>query len=69
MLYAMFGNSINGVVNTIESLNVRKLLNGDNVNWCEFQLATGEISPRFVSLVSPISSNEIAILGGKNFDS
>ena len=47
MLYAMFGNSINGATNMIESLNVRKLLNYEEVNWCAFHLASGEIYPRF----------------------
>ena len=67
-LYAMFGKNPGGITNTIESLNVRKLLYGDQANWCTFSLALGYIHDRLEALVAPISRNQIAILGGKSYD-
>ena len=70
MLYAMFGSNgscISTTMNKIEMLNVQKFLNGEYATWSGFSLASGEIHPRTNASVTPISSNEIVILGGFSF--
>ena len=67
-LYAMLGIANGTLINTIESLNARKLINGDQASWCAFNLTSGQITPRRLSLVAPIDRNEIAILGGNSED-
>ena len=65
-IYAMFGYlySEDTNVNTIETLDARKWIDGIQVEWTVLHLASGEISPRGDVLVVPIGPNELAILGG-----
>ena len=40
-LYAMLGMANGTLINTIECLNARKLINGEQASWCAFNLTSG----------------------------
>lgn len=54
-------------MNTVESLDVKALTNGQQVNWkIILSMNEGFFTPRYDALVAPFSSKEIIILGGLN---
>ena len=63
-VYVFCGESIYGVINSIEAISETSLFPNSAAKWLLIEVPENILAPRFYHAVAPINATEIAILGG-----